>query len=176
MLNLQIVRKHAYILLTIIVVAVTGCDSFRRLAGRPTSADIAVKRARIEAEEAAHQARLDSLRKVQKAVADSIELQDLVRSSGTMVTKGSAVRGLSLSGLSKRYYIVVGTFGSRDNAKYLAARAENAGYAATLIPFNNGFTAVGLEGTDKLAVCWDALGKIGQEPFCPKDAWILVNE
>ena len=169
-------KKFAYIALALALVAVSGCDSFRRLAGRPTSADIAVKRARIEAEEAAHQARLDSLRMVRKAVADSIELQDLVKASGTMVTKGSAVRGLSLSGLKYRYYIVAGTFGSRDNAVALSSRARAAGFEPTLIPFNNGFTAVGLEGTDKMAVCWEALGKIRQESFCPKDAWILVNE
>ena len=169
-------KKYAYIALTLVVVAVSGCDSFRRLAGRPTSADIAVKRARIEAEEAAHQARLDSLRMVQKAVADSIELQDIVKASGTMVTKGSAVRGLTLSGLEYRYYVVVGTFGSRDNASYLSSKAKTAGYEPTLIPFNNGFTAVALEGTDKMAVCWEAFGKIRQESFCPKDAWILINE
>jgi hypothetical protein len=173
---LLIVKNSVLITLVIASVLFTACDSFRRLAGRPTSADIAIKKARIELEEAAHQARLDSLRTIQKAMADSLELLDSVRASKTMITKGSSVRGLSLVGLDFRYYVVVGTFGSPANAKHLASRASAAGYQPTLIPFNNGFTAVGLEGCDKMAVCLEALQKIKGESFCPKDVWILVNE
>lgn len=168
--------KNSVLIILAAAVLCTACDSFRRLAGRPTSADIAIKKARIELEEAAHQARLDSLRAIQKAAADSLELLDSVRASKTMITKGSSVRGLSLVGLDFRYYVVVGTFGSPANAKHLASRASAAGYQPTLIPFNNGFTAVGLEGCDKMAVCLKALQKIKGESFCPKDVWILVNE
>lgn len=153
-----------------------GCDTIRRFAGRPTSADIAIKRARIEVEEAAHRARLDSLRVIQKAQADSLELLDSIRSSKTMLTNASSVKGLSASGLSKRYYVVVGTFGSPANAKNLASKAKASGYETTLIPFNNGFTAVGLEASDKLSDCIKSLENIRTKSFCPRDAWILVNE
>ena len=46
-----------------------GCDAFRRLAGRPTSDEIAAKQEVIQREEAAHQARMDSLSRIEKAKA-----------------------------------------------------------------------------------------------------------
>ena len=167
------------LLLTILLPAllsVTGCDGLRRLAGRPTSEEIAVKKARIEVEEAAHQARLAALRALQKAEADSLVLLDSIKASGTMLTRAGAVRGLSTAGLKFRLYVVVGTFGSKENALALASKAEKAGYSAVLIPFNNGFSAVGLEGSDSMERSWRALQKIRGESFCPEDAWILLNE
>lgn len=151
-------------------------DQLRRIAGRPTSEDIAVKKARIEFEEAAHQARLDSLRSYQKAIADSLELLDKIKASRAMMMPGSSVRGLSRKGLKYHYYVVVGTFGSPANAKAQCARASSAGHEAVIIPFNNGFSAVGVDGTDCLSVLWDNLQKIKTESFCPKDVWILLNE
>ena len=170
--------KNACFVAVLLAVAVLagGCDQFRRLAGRPTSEDIAVKKARIEADEAAHQARLDSLRKVQKAMADSLELIDRIKASRTMILSAANVRGLSAAGLSNRYYVVVGTFGSLPNAKAQREKAMTAGYDAVLIPFNNGFTAVGLGGSDTLAGIWETLGIVREQPFCPKDVWVLVNE
>ena len=50
-----------------------GCDAFRRLAGRPTSDEIAAKQEVIQREEAAHQARMDSLSRIEKAKADSLQ-------------------------------------------------------------------------------------------------------
>ena len=43
-----------------------SCDSFRRLAGRPTSDEIAAKREVILRQEAAHKARMDSLSRLEK--------------------------------------------------------------------------------------------------------------
>lgn len=151
-------------------------DFLRRAAGRPTSEEIALKKARIEVEEAAHQARLDSLRSYQKALADSLELLDRIKASHTMMMTASSVRGMSRNALSYRYYVVVGTFGTPSNSKAQASRASAAGYTATVIPFNNGFSAVGLDGTDRLQAAWERLQKIKTESFCPKDVWILINE
>ena len=60
-----------------------GCDSFRRLAGRPTSDEIAAKRELIQREEAAHQARMDSLSRIEKAKADSLALLDKIKDAQT---------------------------------------------------------------------------------------------
>ena len=164
----------------VLALTLTACtqvkDQLRRIAGRPTSEDIAVKKARIELEEAAHQARLDSLRSYQKAIADSLELIDRIKASRTMMMPGSSVKGLSRKGLKYHYYVVVGTFGSPANAKAQTARAAAAGHQAVIIPFNNGFSAVGVDGTDRLAALWDSLQQIKTESFCPKDVWILLNE
>ncbi len=168
--------KKALVALALASLLLCGCDSFRRLAGRPTSADIAAKKELIEAEEAAHQARLDSLRRLQKAEADSLTLVDEIKASKIMVLKSSAVKGLRASGLDRHYYVIVGTFGSPDNARLQASKAEEKGYTAALIPYYNGFTAVGINGTDRLREAWETLGRVSGEPFCPKDAWMLINE
>ena len=55
-------NKNILPLLLVMMFVVTGCDFFRMVAGRPTSKDIEKKRLEIiKAEEAALQARLDSI-------------------------------------------------------------------------------------------------------------------
>ena len=44
------------------LMTLSGCDFFRRLAGRPTSAEIELKREAILREQAAHQARREGSR------------------------------------------------------------------------------------------------------------------
>ena len=153
-----------------------GCDSFRRLAGRPTSDEIAAKRELIQREEAAHQARMDSLSRIEKAKADSLALVDKIKESGEMLLSASSLRRVNTRDLSKRYYIMVGAFSSADNAGWLASKIKDAGYEVEKIPYGNGFTAVGVAGTDALAHLWDSLQKVRNESFCPKDVWILVND
>lgn len=153
-----------------------GCDSFRRLAGRPTSEDIAAKKEFIEAEKAAHRARLDSLRRVEKALADSLALLDEIKASKIIILTTANIGGAASAHLSKRYYVVIGTFGDKANALGLAGKAEAAGYSTVLIPYRNAFTSVGVGGTDSLAEAWATLGKVSGEKFCPVDVWVLVNE
>lgn len=153
-----------------------GCDSFRRLAGRPTSDEIAAKREIIQREEAAHQARMDSLSRIEKAKADSLALLDKIKDSGEMLLSASSLRRVNTLKLNKRYYIIVGAFSNSDNANWLASKITDAGYEVEKIPYGNGFTAVGVAGTDALANLWDNLQKVRSEQFCPKDVWILVNE
>ncbi len=153
-----------------------GCDSFRKLAGRPTSADIEAKRELIARENAAHQARLDSLKKVEKAKADSLELLEAIRGTGTLILSSSSLRRVNTGGLDNRYYIVVGAYSNSENASYKAGQISAAGFDPVKIPYGNGFTAVCTGGTDALSQLWDNLQRVSSEKFCPKDVWILVND
>ncbi len=160
---------------TLGLATVSGCDFFRRLAGRPTSEDIAVRREEIRREQAAHQARLDSLKRIEKAAADSLEMLDRLKDSGEMMLPVSSLRRADTKGLGHRYYIIVGAFSDAANAAWLAERIEKSGYEVAKIPYGNGFTAIGAAGTDSLAGLWENLGKVRAEEFCPKDIWVLVN-
>ena len=154
---------------------VSGCDFLRSIAGRPTSADIEAKRLLIEREEAAHRARLDSLAAIRKQVTDSLALLDSIRiMNGTIVEKRQLNR-LSTTSLSRRYYIIVGSFGDRSNALRLSKAIKSKGYETELIPYKNGFTAVGVCPTDSLSSVCASLRKVRGESFCPADAWILNN-
>ena len=159
-----------------VLLSAAGCDAFRRLAGRPTSAEIAAKRELILREEAAHQARLDSLKLIEQAMADSLRIVDSITALPSSIIPAGDVSGLQVSGLKYRYYVVVGAFSKEGNIEKMEGFASEKGYETVRIPFDNGFTAVGLCGTDVLAEAYVSLRHIRTEEFCPDDVWVLVNE
>lgn len=169
-------RRFIFPILLSVAILSTGCDAFRRLAGRPTSADIEAKRvALLQAEAAREQARIDSLEEVRRAVTDSLARMDSLRQLSGSILNPAAMGGLYATRLDNRYYIVVGAFSVRANAENLLTRVQKQ-YPALLICFRNGFHAVGLCPTDNLNYALRDLRKIKEEPFCPQDVWILVNE
>lgn len=172
--------KKSYILLIIVsLLCLTGCDFMRKLAGRPTSEDVEMKRIEIlRAEEAALQARLDSLRNVeQRMMQDSLNALDSIRQLGGSILNPASLGGLFATKLEARYYIILGSFRSRANAEGLFNVAKNAGYKPALISFGKGgLIAVGVSPVNKLSDAFTALNSVKKEKFCPNDVWILVNE
>ena len=175
-------KRILYVVLLLSALVLTGCDGFRRLAGRPTSAELAEMRAAVqlrqeaEREAAAYQARIDSLRRVEQAIADSLAVLDSLRQMRGTILNPSAMGGLFTTRLDYRYYIVVGAFTVRSNAEVLLERVQQAGYVGTLISFRNGYNAIGVCQTDHLPTAFNSLKKVRTESFCPPDVWILVNE
>lgn len=155
----------------------TGCDAFRKLAGRPTSADIAAKREVLEMAEAArHKAHLDSLARIEKQMADSLAVLDSLKNmKGTALRNPSAMGGIYTGELRSKYYIIVGSFMDKGNADFLKKQVAGFGYDAELINFRNGYTAVGICPTDNLVEEYVNLKKVKEEKFCPDGVWILVN-
>ena len=159
------------------LLSLTGCDGLRKLAGRPTSKELEQKLSVILArQEAEHQAKIDSMRRVEQALADSIAVMDSLKQMRGTILNPSAMGGLYTTKLDYRYYIVVGAFTMRANAEKLLTRVQDAGYVATLISFRNGYNAVGVCQTDHLPEAFASLKKVKTEAFCPPDVWILVNE
>jgi hypothetical protein len=173
----MVMKKSTILMLMVTLAVVTGCDFFRKLAGRPTSEDIEEKRVAImRAEEAAHQARQDSIRMEHQKVVDSLAMMDSIRQHGGSILDPDSLGGLVATKLEARYYIVVGSFRSRANAESLLATASSLNYAPALITFRNGLIAVGVSPADNLTDAYASLKKVRQEKFCPSDVWILVNE
>ena len=170
-------RLFPILAIATVMVLSTGCDAFRRIAGRPTSAEIASMKEQILMEiETKHQARMDSLRRVEKALSDSLAILDSLRQINGTILNSSRMGGLFTTKLESRYYIVVGAMKQRANAEKLLTRVQKSGYVATLISFRNGFNAVGICSTDNLNEAFQSLKKVKTESFCPPDVWILVNE
>ena len=174
-------KRILYLVLALSVL--TGCDSFRRLAGRPTSAELARKRAILEQWEAYNrQAAADSLRLADLAevarqeAADSLAALDSLQQIDGKMLDLKAMGGVPDSGLDNRYYIIVGSFANSDNAEAYLRRSREAGYAGTLIPFRNGYTAVGVCPTDHLPTAISSLKTVRSESLFPADAWILSND
>ncbi len=181
-------KKTLIFLVLAALVFCTGCDAFRKLAGRPVSEDIEAKRTEIERiKEAEHARIMDSLARVERAVADSLAIVDsierekeksvLAQLSGSYsALKPAALGGLSETQLESRYYIIVGAFSNKSNAEKMLGQVEEAGYPAAIISFKNGYNAVGVCPAEKLDEVLESFEKLRSEKFCPDDAWILVGE
>ena len=105
-------RHSVTLLLAVLMMTVTGCDFMRVLAGRPTSKDIENKRLEIiKAEEAALQAKLDSMRlQEEKRVADSLAAMQALVSAGVVLSGPERLGGLVGESLPSKYHVVAGAF------------------------------------------------------------------
>ena len=163
------------------VLLVTGCDFVRTVAGRPTSAQLdEIRKERMAAEEARHQARLDSMARAEKAMAEALAareaqlLDSLTQSKGTVLNP-SKLGGLYTTKLESKYYIVVGAFRTRSYAERKLTQCNEAGYTATIISFRNGLLAVAICPSDNLEETLKTLKKLRGTEVCPQDGWILMN-
>ncbi len=174
--------KRSLIIALALVTLVSSCDFVRTLAGRPTSAQLEqIRQQRMAAEEARHQATLDSMDRVQKHMADSLEalekylLDSLTQAKGTVLNP-SKMGGLYTTKLDAKYCIVVGAFRNRYYAERKLKECNNAGYTATIISFRNGLMAVSVCPSNSLAETLNTLKQLRGTGICPPDSWILINE
>lgn len=154
--------KNAFLtiaVMTLVATAVTGCDFFRRLAGRPDSEWIEAKAEAIRQEEEALRIRQDSLERARKAEADSLAAADSVR----------------LANHRYRFCVILGSFSSKENAERYVEEIAAKGYKCELLTFRNS-TAVGMCPTDDEAQAKKSLSELQRQDFCPNGAWILERK
>ena len=154
--------KNAFLtiaVMTLVATAVTGCDFFRRLAGRPDSEWIEAKAEAIRQEEEALRIRQDSLERARKAEADSLAAADSVR----------------LANHRYRFCVILGSFSSKENAERYVEEIAAKGYKCELLTFRNS-TAVGVCPTDDEAQAKKSLSELQRQDFCPNCAWILERK
>ena len=154
--------KNAFLtiaIMTLVATAVTGCDFFRRLAGRPDSEWIEAKAEAIRQEEEALRIRQDSLERARKAEADSLAAADSVR----------------LANHRYRFCVILGSFSSKENAERYVEEIAAKGYKCELLTFSNS-TAVGVCPTDDEAQAKKSLSELQRQDFCPNGAWILERK
>lgn len=154
--------KNAFLtiaIMALVAASVTGCDFFRRLAGRPDSEWIEAKAETIRKEEEALRIRQDSLERARKAEADSLAAADSVR----------------LANHRYRFCVILGSFSSKENAERYVEDIAAKGYKCELLTFRNS-TAVGVCPTDDEAQAKKSLEELQRQDFCPKGAWILERK
>lgn len=154
--------KNAFLtiaIMTLVAIAVTGCDFFRRLAGRPDSEWIEAKAEAIRQDEEALRIRQDSLERARKAEADSLAAADSVR----------------LANHRYRFCVILGSFSSKENAERYVEEIAAKGYKGELLTFRNS-TAVGVCPTDDEEQAKKSLSELQRQDFCPNGAWILERK
>ncbi|MCM1177206.1 MAG: SPOR domain-containing protein [Bacteroidales bacterium] len=165
-------KRSVLLILLLSVVTLGGCDMFRKIAGRPTSDELDLKRLRIEAQ----QAEIDSLKAEHRKLTDSLAMVDSLRQLSGTVLNLSELGGLYTTSLDFKYYIIVGSFRNRTYAENLLVNVAGYGYAPVLICFRNGLFAVGISPENRVEAAVKSLKAVKNEEFCPSDVWILVNE
>ena len=171
--------RRSYILIFMLVMlTVTGCDFFRRVAGRPTSDVIEMKRLEmewdLEEKAAKEKAYRDSVERVQKAQKDSVDACEYIAQNKVSVIVPQKLGGLQTMDLPSGYYVVLGSFKARYNADALVRKVKAVGdYSPVLIVFRNGMIAVAACHAEKVQDVVASLRKLKTQPFCPPDAWIL---
>lgn len=190
-INVTDMKKSYILILLAAMFMVAGCDFFRKVAGRPTSEDIEVKKEQIavaeahKAELAREQARQDSIRVVmeqirlaeEKAAADSLDAMSALKEKGCMMYDLQKLKGLKSGELLHRYYVVVGSFKDGANADKFIKKVSNEPEMEPIkVHFRTGMIAVGVCPRDKVTDVAALIDDVKAKSFCPKDAWILVNE
>jgi len=162
-------------IITSVLLVVCSCDSFRRMAGRPTSDEIQAKRELIAANEAAERARQAELEEIRHreaaAVADSLAAVDSIAAYGIEL-RGAKYLSKDTE-LCNRYYVIVGAYRSRANAQRVIEMLGVCGFNAVPIKYCNGSIIVGACPCDHLADCYRSYQKLVKLPFCPPSSWIL---
>ena len=186
--------KHglqSILLLASLTLLVSGCDFFRTLAGRPTSDELAAiinakEKAAAEAVAKASEAQAapDTL-----AAADTVAAVPAVADQPPVAAQAPAAPAVQPAAepapaagkprpskiLSLKYYIVVGTFSSDENARKLVSKAEAKGFPAAVFPFR-GMSGVAVCGTDYHEEIKASLAKVRESGIFPKESWIFVNK
>ena len=154
-----------------VALTATGCDFFRRLAGRPTSDQIEAMAEAIRLDESARIA--DSLR---KAVADTTPAKEApaqaISAQEPPVQSAPAAAAPAKTDELKRFYIVMASFGSVSNADKYASTLEAKGYPATILQ-RGGYKVVAVCGTDDEAAINKSFEEIKRQDFCPQGVWII---
>lgn len=172
------------ILISVIMVVASGCDYFRILAGRPTSADIQAKKLEIERVEAeALKARLDSIERVRAimmrdslARMDSLAVVDSIVNATGPIQGTEKYKGLVQGEFKAKFYITVGAFRSKANAQNFRDKVERRGYDAQLFCFASGWYTVGILPSDSIREIQRSLKTVEADYFFPKGAWVLMND
>jgi hypothetical protein len=182
MIKFAFIMKFLRIILLLALAAfmATGCDFFRRVAGRPTSSEIeakaeAIEARRIEKEKARQKAIRDSIAAVRKHEADSVAAMDTLKMKGYKMMATANFGGLAVADLPSRYYIIVGSFTNMDNALRCSQKYSERGYEAEVIALKNGYNVVGVCKTDDLVQLYQSLKELKRQAFCPPQVWILTE-
>ena len=164
----------SFSLLAICLCLLCSCDMFRSLAGRPTSDRIEQKKVLIALRQRTEQARLDSLAKAEKHLADSLSAIDSIRSCGMLLRTPEQARGLSSVGLEKKYYVILGTFSERTNADAFSRKLPAESQPA-VFRLRNDFSVVTACQSDDPQEFFSRLSGLRAAKMCSADAWIFVN-
>lgn len=167
-----------------VLVLLQGCDFFRVLAGRETSADLAVIKGKMDAEKAELSRRRaeDSLARLAAAEQERIRIADslVIASSGRDgVPQFRRVEELAFMPDTLpdfRFALMMGYFRRESNASRLFKMIEDDGFSPIVVHFAGGAAGVAVFPSETAVEVMEGYGLVKGKPYCPEDAWVIWNE
>jgi len=165
------------------VAAFSSCDFLRKVAGRPTSEDLALGKRLLDMKE---QMKADSLQRVHDSLQIAAQLikEQEYRDSLSAVSRLDSM-GTNLSGIFRfgepqndipgKFSAIIGVYRSNYTAAEKMSEVRNNGFNPFAIVFEGGERAVCLISSDNLSDVADAIELGRTTKDCPKDAWIYVK-
>lgn len=166
----------AFSVLAMAAMVFLSCDFLRSVAGRPTSAELDLKRARIEEKERLIDEAMKEQQRNEQAERDSIAVASRIDSLGLKMNPVSKILSSLQEPLAARYYIVIGSFQDWNNAERQLLAAELAGFEGDIVKYRSGSSAVVICPSNDLVTVYREYEKVRNCAFCPPDAWLLINE
>lgn len=89
----------------------------------------------------------------------------------------SAAKAKPVSTAAKRYYVILGAFREYSNADRFMETLSQMNYSPSKFQFNNGFMAVGINGTDNLDEAYQKAAELnGQEFLRGDNPWVYDSQ
>ncbi|MEG0890412.1 MAG: SPOR domain-containing protein [Bacteroidales bacterium] len=156
--------KFRFILIfTALLLLLASCDRIRATLGMATSADIEAAKKELQ-EKAAQNMLPDSTINA----TESVTINNNSNENDEIGYAGS---------LTKKFYIIIGSFKKESNTRSLLAFLKTQGYEPVKIPLKNGYNMVSLCGYGTYEEARAEVAKIKNKEVCPYDVWIYdINQ
>jgi len=147
------------LLILAVAFMVSGCDFFRSMVGRPTSAELDALR--LEAAAKAER---------QRQVEDSLKAVEM---AAVQTEKPAPVETLEpVTDSDQRYQVVLGSFKVPENAERFIDFLKENGYTPKCLKFRNGYKVISAYRSDDFYQAVKVMKETLEYDFCPEDVWI----
>lgn len=175
-------RHPVVLILAVTPLLLSGCDFIRAITGRPTSSYLKeMREAALQEDPAQRQRAKTTIQPHFEEPSDTVT--DDLTQSAEAETKEMVMEPDSISvtppsheiartePVSKKYYIVVGSFRTQSIAEKTLDKYRKKGYEAVILSFSNS-QAVGICPTDSQEEAQRKRRELIKEKACPPDSWI----
>ncbi len=170
--------KGTVILVLLCAALMAGsCDFMRKVAGRPTSAELQeMVAAREQEKEQTASAEQERLKREQERQYQADSLFAVQTMESIVFNRLSDLNVSVITDLPAKYNVVIGAFSEASNAEKLIAQLKEAGYEASPMRYRSGKTAVLVCSSDSFVELGKSFASLQKEKYCPKDVWVIVKE
>lgn len=178
-------KSLIYILFVLLILfGFQSCDFLRKLAGRPSSYDIEIKKQKIELALKREKEIADSIEREEKLrlafIADSLSVLDSLKNENCFIRTQKETGRIAGGSLPARYWIVTGAFRNEENVRRRILRLNSSGFEAESVTLGTGLKLVITSPANSLRDIYSEYLRYKASDLSSPDVWIFdtapVNE